>query len=179
MRCSSPASYGLGEMVVQGAVNPDEFYVHKPTLAAGRPAILRRNVGSKAIKMIYAAEGDDPVTTVPVDQAERRVFCLTDEQIEELARQAMHIEQHYGRPMDIEWALDGLDGQLYIVQARPETVQSRQRQCDRTLRDERQVRRSGRRSFHRCTYRCRHGAGHQAAWTIWTRWAQAMCWSPT
>jgi pyruvate,water dikinase len=119
------ASYGLGEMVVQGAVNPDEFYIHKPTLAAGRPAILRRNVGSKAIKMIYASEGEHPVTTVPVEEADRRRFCLTDEQIEELARQAMRIEQHYGRPMDIEWALDGLDGQLYVVQARPETVQSR------------------------------------------------------
>ncbi|MBT8428904.1 MAG: phosphoenolpyruvate synthase [Gammaproteobacteria bacterium] len=119
------ASYGLGEMVVQGAVNPDEFYVHKPTVAAGRPAILRRSVGSKAIKMIYASEGDDPVTTVPVDDADRRVFCLSDEQVEELARQAIRIEQHYGRPMDIEWALDGLDGQLYVVQARPETVQSR------------------------------------------------------
>jgi len=119
------ASYGLGEMVVQGAVNPDEFYVHKPTLEAGRPAILRRNVGSKAIKMIYADEGNHPVTTVAVDDADRRLFCLTDEQVEELARQAMHIERHYGRPMDIEWALDGLDGQLYVVQARPETVQSR------------------------------------------------------
>ena len=119
------ASYGLGEMVVQGAVNPDEFFVHKPTVLAGRPAILRRNVGSKAIKMIYASEGDAPVTTVPVDEVERRQFCLTDEQVEELARQAIRIEQHYGRPMDIEWALDGLDGQLYVVQARPETVQSR------------------------------------------------------
>ncbi|MCB1722402.1 MAG: phosphoenolpyruvate synthase [Gammaproteobacteria bacterium] len=119
------ASYGLGEMVVQGAVNPDEFYVHKPTLAAGRPAILRRNVGSKAIKMIYAETGDHPVTTVPVADAERKLFCINDEQVEELARQAMHIEKHYGRPMDIEWALDGNDGQLYIVQARPETVQSR------------------------------------------------------
>jgi pyruvate,water dikinase len=119
------ASYGLGEMVVQGAVNPDEFYVHKPTLAAGRPAILRRNVGSKAIKMIYAEQGDHPVTTVTVDVADRQRFCLTDEQVEELARQAVHIERHYGRPMDIEWALDGVDGQLYVVQARPETVQSR------------------------------------------------------
>lgn len=119
------ASYGLGEMVVQGAVNPDEFYVHKPTLSAGRPAILRRNVGSKAIKMIYADGGDAPVTTVPVEDADRGLFCLTDEQVEELARQAIRIEEHYGRPMDIEWALDGLDGELYVVQARPETVQSR------------------------------------------------------
>ena len=119
------ASYGLGEMVVQGAVNPDEFFVHKPTVAAGRPAIVRRNVGSKAIKMIYASDGDAPVTTVSVDEADRRRFCLTDEQVEELARQAIHIEHHYGRPMDIEWALDGVDGELYVVQARPETVQSR------------------------------------------------------
>ena len=119
------ASYGLGEMVVQGAVNPDEFYVYKPTLMQGLPAILRRNVGSKAIKMIYADDGDSPVTTVPVADDERRLFCLTDEQVEELSRQAVRIEQHYGRPMDIEWALDGLDGQLYVVQARPETVQSR------------------------------------------------------
>ncbi|MDJ0739752.1 MAG: phosphoenolpyruvate synthase [Gammaproteobacteria bacterium] len=119
------ASYGLGEMVVQGAVNPDEFYVHKPTLGAGRPGILRRNVGSKAIKMIYADGGESPVTTVPVDDGERKLFCITDEQVEELARQAMRIEQHYGRPMDIEWALDGVDGELYVVQARPETVQSR------------------------------------------------------
>jgi pyruvate,water dikinase len=119
------ASYGLGEMVVQGAVNPDEFYVHKPTLAAGRPAIVRRSVGSKAIKMIYAEGGDAPVTTVAVDDRERRQFCLTDAQVEELARQAVKIEDHYGRPMDIEWALDGVDGELYVVQARPETVQSR------------------------------------------------------
>jgi pyruvate,water dikinase len=119
------ASFGLGEMVVQGAVNPDEFYVHKPTLAAGRPAILRRNVGSKAIKMIYAQGGVAPVTTVPVDEADRRRFCLTDGQVEELARQAVRIEEHYGRPMDVEWALDGVDGELYVVQARPETVQSR------------------------------------------------------
>jgi pyruvate,water dikinase len=119
------ASYGLGEMVVQGAVNPDEFYVHKPTLAAGRPAVLRRNVGGKAIKMIYAEGGDAPVETVQVDTEERQRFCITDEQIEDLAHQAMAIEKHYQRPMDIEWALDGLDGQLYIVQARPETVQSR------------------------------------------------------
>ena len=119
------ASYGLGEMVVQGAVNPDEFYVHKPTLEAGRPAVVRRNVGGKAIKMIYAKGGAKPVEVVDVDAAQRKLFCLTDEQVEDLARQAVAIEKHYQRPMDIEWALDGLDGQLYIVQARPETVQSR------------------------------------------------------
>ncbi|TVQ85944.1 MAG: phosphoenolpyruvate synthase [Chromatiaceae bacterium] len=120
------ASYGLGEMVVQGAVNPDEFYVHKSTLVAGRPAILRRGVGTKALRMVYAEPGaNPPVRTEDVPAAERQVFCITDAEIEALARQAVLIEQHYGRPMDIEWAKDGLDGRLYIVQARPETVQSR------------------------------------------------------
>ncbi len=120
-------AYGLGETVVQGAVNPDEFYVHKHTLEAGRPAILRRNLGSKAIKMIYGAEASagKSVKTVDVDQADRMRFCLTDEEVTNLAKQAMTIEKHYGRPMDIEWAKDGDDGKLYIVQARPETVKSR------------------------------------------------------
>ncbi len=121
------AAWGLGETVVQGAVNPDEFYVHKATLAAGRPAILRRNLGGKAIKMIYSddrAHGR-ATRTVEVAEAERRRFCLSDAQVEELARQAMLIEQHYGRPMDIEWACDGQDNRLYILQARPETVKSR------------------------------------------------------
>lgn len=122
------ASYGLGEMVVQGAVNPDEFYVHKGTLNAGRPAVLRRNLGSKAQKMIYSNSGAAGRSTeiVEVDPAERAVFALTDAEIEALSRQALIIEQHYGSPMDIEWAKDGDDGQLYIVQARPETVKSRQ-----------------------------------------------------
>ncbi len=121
------ASYGLGETVVQGAVNPDEFYVHKPTLEAGRFAVLRRNLGSKMIKMVYgeAAETGKSVETVEVSPEERRQFCINDEEVMALARQAMIIEQHYGRPMDIEWAKDGDDGQLYIVQARPETVKSR------------------------------------------------------
>lgn len=120
-------AYGLGETVVQGAVNPDEFYVHKHTLQAGRPAILRRNLGSKAIKMVYGeeAKAGRSVKTVEVDRAERARFCLTDEEVNELAKQAMIIEQHYQRPMDIEWAKDGDDGRLYIVQARPETVKSR------------------------------------------------------
>ncbi|KJJ61996.1 phosphoenolpyruvate synthase [Pseudomonas sp. Choline-3u-10] len=120
-------AYGLGETVVQGAVNPDEFYVHKHTLEAGRPAILRRNLGSKAIKMVYGEEASagKSVKTVEVDQAERMRFCLTDEEVTNLAHQAMTIEKHYGRPMDIEWAKDGDDNQLYIVQARPETVKSR------------------------------------------------------
>ena len=120
------SSYGLGEMVVQGAVNPDEFYVHKPTLAAGRPAILRREVGDKAIRMVYAEAGaEEPVRIEDVPEADRPLFSISDAEIEALARQAVLIEQHYGRPMDIEWARDGLDGELYVVQARPETVQSR------------------------------------------------------
>lgn len=121
------SSYGLGETVVQGAVNPDEFYVHKPTFRAERPAILRRNLGSKAIKMIYgeAAAAGKSVQTVDVDTEDRFTFSITDEEVHELCRQAMVIEEHYKRPMDIEWAKDGDDGQLYIVQARPETVKSR------------------------------------------------------
>ena len=120
------SSYGLGEMVVQGAVNPDEFYVHKPTLAAGRPAVLRRNVGGKALRMVYAEPGGaQKVLTEEVPEADRTRFSITDAEIMELAKQAVLIENHYGRPMDIEWAKDGLDGLLYVVQARPETVQSR------------------------------------------------------
>lgn len=120
-------AYGLGETVVQGAVNLDEFYVHKPTLEAGRPAILRRNLGSKAIKMIYGdeAKAGRSVKVVDVDRADRARFALSDAEVTELAKQAMIIEKHYGRPMDIEWAKDGDDGKLYIVQARPETVKSR------------------------------------------------------
>jgi len=120
-------AYGLGETVVQGAVNPDEFYVHKNTLEAGRPAILRRNLGSKAIKMIYGeeAKAGKSVKTIDVDLADRARFCLSDEEVSNLARQAMIIEKHYQCPMDIEWAKDGDDGKLYIVQARPETVKSR------------------------------------------------------
>ncbi len=121
------ASYGLGEMVVQGAVNPDEFYVHKPTLEAGRPAVLRRNLGSKAYKMVYTTDGSagKSVETMNTAENERRHFSITDEEVTDLARQAMIIEKHYGCPMDIEWAKDGDDGHLYIVQARPETVKSR------------------------------------------------------
>ena len=120
-------AYGLGETVVQGAVNPDEFYVHKQTLEAGRPAILRRNLGSKAIKMIYGDEASagKSVKVIDVEKADRARFCLTDAEVSELAKQAMIIEKHYKCPMDIEWAKDGDDGKLYIVQARPETVKSR------------------------------------------------------
>ena len=122
------ASWGLGETVVQGAVNPDEFYVHKPTLAAGRPAVLRRNLGSKLIKMVYGedASAGKSVETIDVPLQDRGRFCINDAQVMSLARQAVTIEQHYQRPMDIEWALDGDDGELYIVQARPETVVSQQ-----------------------------------------------------
>jgi len=121
------SAYGLGETVVQGSVNPDEFYVHKPTLEAGRPAVLRRTLGGKAIKMIYTDDRSHSksIDTVSVDMEQRRQFSITDEEIEELGRQAMIIEKHYQRPMDIEWAKDGGNGRLYIVQARPETVKSR------------------------------------------------------
>lgn len=121
------AAYGLGETVVQGAVNPDEFYIHKPTLEAGRPAILRRNLGSKAIKMVYGEEAKAglSVKTVDVPEEDRGCFSITDAEVVSLAKQALIIEKHYGRPMDIEWAKDGDDGKLYIVQSRPETVKSR------------------------------------------------------
>ena len=118
-------NYGLGEMVVQGGVNPDEFYVHKQSYEAGFHAIINRTLGSKKQKMIYASKGESPVEVVDVPENEQQKFCLNDAQIHELAKQALEIEKHYKRPMDIEWALDGLDGNIYIVQARPETVQSR------------------------------------------------------
>jgi len=127
------ASYGLGEMVVQGAVNPDEFYVHKATLQAQRPAILRRNRGSKAIKMIYNEGSSDysgATRTVEVDPEQRLTFSLSDADVEALAQQALIIEQHYQRPMDIEWGKDGSDGNIYILQARPETVKSRMAQSN-------------------------------------------------
>jgi len=122
------SSYGLGEMVVQGAVNPDEFYVHKPTLAKGFPAVVRRNLGSKLTKMIYSEvlEHGKQVEIVDIEPADSRQFSLNDDEIMELAKQAVIIEKHYQRPMDIEWAKDGIDGKLYIVQARPETVRSRE-----------------------------------------------------
>ena len=121
------SSYGLGETVVQGAVNPDEFYVHKPMLAAGRFPLIRRTLGSKLIKMEFDPAPDGTgrtVRTVDVPDAERDRFSLTDDEVLELARYAVTIEKHYGRPMDIEWGKDGLDGKLYILQARPETVKS-------------------------------------------------------
>ena len=125
------SSYGLGETVVQGAVNPDEFYVHKPTLHAGRPAVIRRNLGSKLIQMVFAtaeekAASGKLVKTADVPAEQRNRYSLTDADVEQLARYALVIEGHYGRPMDIEWGKDGTDGQLYILQARPETVKSQQ-----------------------------------------------------
>ena len=121
------ASYGLGEMVVQGAVNPDEFYVYKHAITQGRKGILRRNLGSKLIQMTYASDGlgKEEVITSDVSVAERSRFCIDDTDVEKLAQLAIEIEKHYQRPMDIEWAKDGIDGKLYVVQARPETVQSR------------------------------------------------------
>jgi pyruvate,water dikinase len=125
------ASYGLGETVVQGAVNPDEFYVHKPTLEAGKQAIIRRNLGSKLIKMEFASEQERQasgklVRTVETASELRNRYCLVDADVMELARYALIIERHYGRPMDIEWGKDGIDGRIYILQARPETVKSQQ-----------------------------------------------------
>lgn len=122
------ASYGLGETVVQGAVNPDEFYVHKPMLREGRPAVIRRNLGSKLIKMIFSTDhvAGKSTHTVDVPEAERQQFSIRDEEVLELARFADIIEKHYERPMDIEWGRDGVDGRLYILQARPETVKSQE-----------------------------------------------------
>ena len=122
------AAYGLGESVVQGQVNPDEFYVYKPNLTAQRPAILRRNLGSKALRMVFTddTQHQNSVSMTDVSAEEQAVFCLSDTDIEQLAQHALRIEAHYQRPMDIEWAKDGIDNQLYILQARPETVKSQQ-----------------------------------------------------
>jgi len=122
------SSYGLGETVVQGAVNPDEFYVYKRGLIEGKPALLRKSLGEKALMMVYDNEGVEPVKTIPVDELRRSQFSLNDEEVEELGRIALAIEAHYQRPVDIEWAKDGLDGRLYVVQARPETVQSQNKE---------------------------------------------------
>ncbi len=121
------ASYGLGEMVVQGAVNPDEFYVYKPTLKLGKPAILRRQTGAKQQRMVYSSKPGERVRIEDVPAADRAKFCISDADVHELAKQALVIEQHYGRPMDIEWGKDGNTGTIYILQARPETVKSRTR----------------------------------------------------
>lgn len=146
------SAYGLGEMVVQGAVNPDEFYVHKPTLQNNKPAIVRRTLGSKKLQMVYAdsKEHGKQVKIEDVPEALRNRFSLADHEVEELARQALQIEKHYGRPMDIEWAKDGHNGRLYIVQARPETVRSNQQVMERyKLKDQGQVLVEGRAIGHR------------------------------
>src|SRR6266850_1434022 len=126
------SSFGLGEMVVQGAVNPDEFYVHKPLLERGKPAIVRRALGSKLQKMVFSQSAATGKSTrvVDVPEAERHRFSLSDQEILELARYALTIERHYGRPMDIEWGKDGADGRIYVLQARPETVKSRKRDVE-------------------------------------------------
>jgi pyruvate,water dikinase len=126
------SAYGLGESVVQGAVNPDEFYVHKPMLEKGKPAIVRRALGSKLQKMVFAASAEAGRSTkvVEVPERERNSFSLTDQETLELARYAVAIEKHYGRPMDIEWGKDGRDGKIYVLQARPETVKSRKREVE-------------------------------------------------
>jgi pyruvate,water dikinase len=126
------SAYGLGEMVVQGAVNPDEFYVHKPMLEKGRPAIVRRALGSKLQKMVFgtAAAAGRSTRVAEVTEAERRRFSLSDAEVLELARYALAIEKHYGRPMDIEWGKDGVDDRIYVLQARPETVKSRKREVE-------------------------------------------------
>jgi pyruvate,water dikinase len=126
------SSYGLGELLVQGAVNPDEFYVHKPMLEKGRPAIVRRGLGSKLHKMVFGKSDQAGKSTrvVDVPETERNSFSLSDDNVLELARYAVAIEKHYGRPMDIEWAKDGADGRLYVLQARPETVKSRSREVE-------------------------------------------------
>lgn len=126
------SAYGLGELLVQGAVNPDEFYVHKPMLEKGRPAIVRRGLGSKLQKMVFGSSGKAGKSTRVVDvaEAERNAFSLNDKEILELARYAVAIERHYDRPMDIEWAKDGADGRIYVLQARPETVKSRARDVE-------------------------------------------------
>ncbi|WP_157669847.1 phosphoenolpyruvate synthase [Chitinibacter sp. GC72] len=127
------ASYGLGETVVQGAVNPDEFFVHKPTLRAGRPAIVRRHLGGKALKMEFDTQSvaGKSVRTIEVPLEDRRQFSISDDEVQELAQYALIIEEHYGRAMDVEWGRDGIDGKLYILQARPETVKSQESGSDK------------------------------------------------
>jgi pyruvate,water dikinase len=145
------SAYGLGETIVQGQVNPDEFYVYKPSLRAGKRAIVRKKLGGKALKMVYAAGGEDNVQIIDVDPADQQRFSITDAEVETLARYALTVEEHYGRPMDIEWAKDGTDGEIYLLQARPETVQSRRGNALHryTLRDSADVLTRGRSIGHK------------------------------
>jgi pyruvate,water dikinase len=122
-------AYGLGENIVQGAVDPDEFYVHKPTYAAGHRAVLRRRLGDKAVTMVLSSGARHTTRNIPTPKSARARFCIDDGDVLELAGHAMTIEQHYGCPMDIEWAKDGVDGAIYIVQARPETVASQRQEA--------------------------------------------------
>ena len=156
------AAYGLGETVVQGAVNPDEFYVYKPALRAGRRAVLRKNLGGKALKMVYADPGSkERVRTVEVATADRNRFSLSDADISSLAKQALTIEEHYGAPMDIEWGKDGSTGKIYILQARPETVQSRTGRTISAVYAENPLEVAGERTQHRSAHRRGAGAHHQ------------------
>ena len=164
-------------------MNPDEFYVYKPNLAAGRPAILRKSVGEKAIKMVFArqAGAGESVTTVDVPAAERRRFSITDAEVEELARYALIIERHYGRPMDIEWGRDGVDGKLYILQARPETVKSQQPSARQpaTLPARGALQGAGERARDRPEDRAGRGAAGQVVRGNGHASPRATCWSPT
>ena len=176
------ASYGLGETVVQGAVNPDEFYVYKPNLVAQRPAILRKTVGAKAIRMVFAdgTKAGHSTATVEVAEDDRHRFSITDAEAHELARFAVTIEKHYGRPMDIEWGRDGVDGKLYILQARPETVKSRESGGQpAALPAEIPLRRARERPRDRPEDRAGGGAPGQVGRPKWTASRRATCSSPT
>ena len=179
------SSYGLGETVVQGAVNPDEFYVHKPALKSGKLGIIRRNLGSKLIRMEFAPPGvagrQRPlVRTVDTVPEQRNRYSLTDAEVIELAGYAMTIEQHYGRPMDIEWGKDGNDGQLYILQARPETVKSQRRGRRRAAL---QAEGAPARCSPKAARSARRSAPGRCAWSTasptWTACRPATCSSPT
>ena len=175
------AAYGLGETVVQGAVNPDEFYVYKRNVVEGRPAILRKTVGDKAIKMIFAAEAQRGRVGSHRRRASQRTRFASrsaTSEAEELARTALVIETHYGRPMDIEWGRDGVDGQLYILQARPETVKSRATGAEqlRRYRLHKRIRRAGERSCDRPEDRAGRGSPDQVGRPRWTASRPATCW---
>jgi pyruvate,water dikinase len=175
------SSYGLGETVVQGAVNPDEFYVHKPMLKAGKKAVIRRNLGSKLIQMVFATPEEKAATgklvkTIDVPTEQRNRYSLTDADVEQLAHYALVIEQHYGRPMDIEWGKDGTDGQLYILQARPETVKSQAKARPSCATSSRATAPC----WPKAAPLARRSAPAPCAWCTtsarWTRCSPAMCW---
>ncbi len=171
------ASWGLGETVVQGAVNPDEFYVFKPTLAAGRPAVPCAQPRPQGDQDGVRPTPVPAASTAVVPAADRRRFCLGDAQVEELARYALTIEQHYRRPMDIEWALDGEDGKIYILQARPETVKSRRPAAERYSLKERGAVLATGRAIGQASVPGR--ARSSSASTRWPRCNPATYWLPT